>query len=167
MPNWCEGNIRFRGKPENIKRFLMNEIVCCRMKDHETVEEKPIIEDKGYCLIITHPENGSWFYIKGTRRNFFDGDSLEIWIDENGNADKEIIVCVDNFKAAWSFQYHDRWLETTKEYNIDVKLTGYDRGMHFSQIKTITRNGRVKDSVREYEDENDWMWNCPEPNNGG
>lgn len=26
MPNWAEGNIRFRGKPENIMEFLKNEI---------------------------------------------------------------------------------------------------------------------------------------------
>ena len=71
MPNWCEGNIRFRGKQENIKRFLMNEIVYCKMVDHETVEEKPTIKDDGYMMLISKPEQ-SWFYIKNTIRNLFD-----------------------------------------------------------------------------------------------
>jgi len=167
MPNWCDGNIRFRGKQENIKRFLMNEIVSCRMVDHETVEEKPVIEDKGYCVIIKKPADGSWFYIKGTHRNFFESDAIEVWFEDDENPDKEIIVCIDNYRVAWSFERHERWVELAKQYDFDVKQVGYDRGMQFSQIKTISRGGRVKDDVHEYEDFDDWMWNCPQPNNGG
>lgn len=166
MPNWCEGNIRFRGKKENIKQFLINEIVCCRSENHETVEEKPIINENGELLTITKPEAHSWFYIKGTRRNFLDDDMLEVWLEEE-DPDKEMIVCIDNFKAAWSFAYHDAWLELTKKYDIDVKLTGYERGMLFSQIKAIYRDGRIKEDVKEYESSEDWWWNCPQPNNGG
>ena len=74
MPNWCEGNIRFRGKVKDIKRFLMNEIVVCSYERNgdmcETVERKPDIDDKGYELLITKPDH-AWFYIKTTHRNFF------------------------------------------------------------------------------------------------
>ena len=81
MPNWCEGNIRFRGKQKDIKRFLMNEIVYCVCENQEIVQKKPTIEDKDCMLLITKPEN-SWFYINGTRRNFFETDIIEIWIEE-------------------------------------------------------------------------------------
>ena len=165
MPNWCEGNIRFRGKQENIKRFLMNEIVYCKMVDHETVEEKPTIKDDGYMMLISKPEH-SWFYIKNTIRNFLDDNVLEIWFDDD-DTDDEIIVCIDNFKAAWSFERCDAWKDIAEKYNIDVKLTGYEKGMLFSQIKTIFRDRTVKDEIKEYKDSEDWMWNCPQPNNGG
>jgi len=166
MPNWCKGNIRFRGKKKDIKRFLLNEIVCCRMENHETIEERPVIDNKDYCLIITMPEKHSWFYIKDTHRNFFDNDILEIWMEEE-DEEKEIIVCVDSFKVAWSFERCDIWKDIAKKYGFDVKMTGYEKGMHFSQIKIILRDGTMKDIIHEYENDDDWMWNCPQPNYGG
>ena len=165
MPNWCEGNIRFRGKQKDIKRFLMNEIVYCIYEKQETVQKKPTIEDKDYMLLITKPEHG-WFYINGTRRNFFETDTLEIWIEEE-DPDKEIIVCIDDYRVAWSFEKSEAWQEIVKKYNFDVKMTGYEKGMHFSQVKTIFRNGITKDEIHEYENDDDWMWNCPQPNYGG
>lgn len=165
MPNWCEGNIRFRGAMKNIKQFLKNEIVYCKLVNYETVEVKPTIEDKDYMMTITKPE-GSWFYIRNTHRNFLDDDVLEIWFDED-DEEKEIIICIDNFKAAWSFERDEAWKEFAMKYNFDVKMTGYEKGMYFLQIKTVFRDGRVKDDIHEYEGEADWMWNCPQPNNGG
>lgn len=45
MPNWCEGNVRFRGKQKDIKRFLMNEIIACKYDGEEfkNVEYKPTL----------------------------------------------------------------------------------------------------------------------------
>lgn len=168
MPNWCEGNVRFRGTKKNIKSFLLNEIVSCRYVDHETgvIEEKPVIDDRDYCIIITKPNDHSWFYIKGTRRNFFETDVIEVWMEEE-NDDKEIVVCVDDFRVAWSFEKSEKWREFVKQYDFDVKMTGYEKGMHFSQIKTILRDGTEKDEIHEYLNDADWMWNCPQPNNGG
>ena len=106
------------------------------------------------------------FYFKGTRRYFPEDDVLEIWIEED-EPDEEIIVCIDNIKAAWSFEHCEAWRDYAKEYQIDVKLTGYERGMIFSQIKSIMRNGDIKEEIKEYPTWTDWMWNCPLPNNGG
>ena len=167
MPNWCKGNIRFRGTQENIKRFLMNEIVCCKYT-HETgtVEEKPTIDDKDFILTIDKPEH-SWFYIKGTRRNFFETDHIEVWFDEE-DTEKETIICVDNYEVAWSFSENDAWKEIAKKYCLDVRMTGYERGMQFSQVRTYYRDGiSVTDEVKKYASSEDWMWNCPMPNFGG
>ena len=169
MPNWCEGNIRFRGKCKDIKRFLMNEIVVCSYERKgdmcETVERKPEIDDKGYELTITKPDH-AWFYIKTTHRNFFETDVLEIWLYDE-EEEKETVICVDNFRAAWSFDKCDAWKDFAKEYNMDVRMVGFERGMEFSQIKTIYRDGKVKDEIKEYTDWEDWMWNATLPNNGG
>ena len=77
------------------------------------------------------------------------------------------IVCVGDFRAAWSFDKCDAWKEFAKKYNMDVKMVGYERGMLFSQIKTIYRDGTIKDEIKEFENYNDWMWNATLPNNGG
>ena len=168
MPNWCEGNIRFRGTKEAIKRFLTTEIVSCRHENGEVIEERPIIDDHDdWCLIIRKAQDHSWLYIKNTRRNFLQDDTpLEIWMEED-DPTKEIIVCVDGFKAAWSFADHNAWVEFARKYNFDVKLTGYEKGMYFSQVKTVYRDGTVKETIHEYSDNDDWMWNCPQPNWGG
>ena len=169
MPNWCEGNIRFRGTYANIKKFLMNEIVACRFdgKTGENVEEKVNIEDTGYSLIISLPSERHWFYIKTTRRNFFDGDDpLEIWMDEEDEKNGKMVVCIDRFKAAWSFEKCDAWIAFAKKYDFDVKMWGYEKGMLFEQVKTILRDGTVKEEVKEYEPGR-WDWDCPMPNYGG
>lgn len=45
MPNWAEGNIRFRGNKENIMEFLKNEIECTATnKEFEVVTYRPVIE---------------------------------------------------------------------------------------------------------------------------
>ena len=168
MPNWCEGNIRFRGKQKDIKRFLMNEIVSCRYEGIElgTVTERPEIKDDGFLLTIRKTAEHGWIYINNTRRHFLP-DNIEVWLSEDDEEEAETIVCIDGFKAAWSFEYCDAWKDFAKQYNIDVKMTGYERGMMFSQIKTILRDGTVKEEIKEYETWEDWAWNCPQPNNGG
>lgn len=169
MPNWCAGNIRFRGKKKDIKRFLLNEIVCCSYGDHEVVTEKPIFDDQGDDLIISLPKEHGWFYISGTERNFIDGHKIEVCLNVYGeeDEDKEVIVCIYNFKVAWSFDRCSAWMEFAKKYCFDVKLTGYESGMLFSQTKTIFRDGKIKDELHEYEDEDDWRWNCPQPDGRG
>lgn len=166
MPNWCEGNIRFRGKQKDIKRFLKSEIVDCHYsKEVGNDEEEPVIEDKDYYLIIKTKGEGHWLYIRNTARNFLP-DYNEIYLDEESD-EKETIICIDGFKAAWSFERCDAWKEFAKQYSMDVRMTGYDCGMLFSQVKTIYRDGKIKDVVHEYENGDDWYWNCPMPNNGG
>lgn len=172
MPNWCEGNIRFRGTSKNIKRFFLNEIVCCSYEKEGTITEKPVFNDYGCELIITKPDAKPdkyyWFYINTTHRNFFEGDIIEVRQLDEDNPDKETVICVDGFKAAWSFEKGIKaWKDFARKYDFDVKLTGFECGMIFSQVKTITKDGSVKDTICEYEDWMDWMWNCPEPNKGG
>ena len=170
MPIWIEGNVRFRGKAKDIKRFLMNEIVACKYvregDEGKTVEYKPTIKDRGYELIITKEDEHSWFWFKDTQRYFPKDDVLEIWMQAD-SPDEEIVVCIDNIRAAWSFERCEPWLEFAKKYEIDVKLTGYERVMMFSQIKTILHDGTVKDETKEYDKWKNWMWDCPMPNNGG
>ena len=167
MPNWCEGNIRIKGKQKDIKRFLMSEIVCCKYeKDFTTVELMPKVKDDDYSMTFEKPCESSWFYFRNTARNFIESELFEVWCEAE-NPEEEIIVCIDNFKAAWSFERCKAWKDFTKQYNIDVKMFGYDQGMMFSQIKTILRDGTEKEEVKEYASWQEWMWNCPQPNNGG
>lgn len=164
MPNWCEGNIRFRGTKENIKKFIENEIVYVVLHGEETQEVKPTKEENKYELILYPPkgEMRDSFYFRNTHRNFIFSGTIEVcWPDEE--EDKEIVVIIDNFNSAWGF--NDKgWADHAKKYNIDIRMFGIEQGMQFSQIMTITRDGNVVNDVKHYDD---WNWECPFPDMGG
>lgn len=164
MPNWCEGNIRFRGTKENIKKFIENEIVYVVLRGEETQEVKPTKEENKYELILYPPkgEMRDSFYFRNTRRNFIFSGSIEIcWPD--AEPDEEIVVCIDDFNSAWSLK-EEGWVNHAKKYGIDIRMFGFERGMEFSQEMTITRHGNVETKTNKYQD---WNWECPFPNMGG
>ena len=162
MANWCEGNVRFRGTKENIKNFLDNEIVYMTGGFDDLKEEKPEQVGNEYEYILILPYARSSFYIRNTKRNFFFTDRLEFcWPDCEDN--EEIIVCIDKFNAAWEFS-ESGWLEHAKNYGIDIRLFGCERGMEFSQVMTITRDGTVSNNKVKY---TNYQWECPFPNLGG
>jgi len=145
MPNWIEGTLKLRGKREDIKRFLDNEIdndfgqVCC---------------DDGDGYLDYTFKHEPW--IKGTDRAFITSDYL--YMD-----DEECSVCLD-IKQAWSF-HKDDWKDKSAKYNVDIKLFGIECGMEFCQEIIVLRNNpKIVANVITYED---WEWDCPFPNMGG
>ena len=86
MPNWAEGNIRLRGKRENILSFISNELVAIYEEQTYSEEEedengnpallsscreyRPVtLEDNcgGEELIIRRdPDTNPWYYFKGS-----------------------------------------------------------------------------------------------------
>ena len=162
MANWCTGNVRFRGTEENIKKFLDNEIVYVTGGFDDLKEEKPKKTENEYLYVLTLPYDRFSFYIKNTRRNFFFKNQIEIyWPDCEPN--EEIVVCIDDFNAAWDFS-ETGWLGHAENYGIDIRMFGYERGMEFSQIMTITRDGKVNNNKIKYAN---YQWDCPFPNLGG
>lgn len=164
MANWCEGNIRFRGTKENIKKFIENEIVYVILHEEEPQEVKPTKEENEYELILYPPEGEmrDSFYFRNTHRNFIFSGSIEIlWPDAEPN--EEIVVCIDDFNAAWDFS-ETGWLGHAENYGIDIRMFGYERGMEFSRVMTITRDGNVDNNKIKY---TNYQWDCPFPNLGG
>ena len=168
MPNWAEGNIRFRGKPEKIMEFLKNEIECTATnKEFEVVTNRPVIEWTEFDEInFSEPEeakkeNNFWksLYIKGTRRNFIDGIS-GVYLPRDTN---EWILCLDNFKAAWGV-ITEPYAEKSKKYGIDIAIVVYEQGMEFRQRIEIINGEIVKCEETKYKD---WNWEADFPNMGG
>ncbi len=161
MPNWIEGTMKLRGKREDIKRFLDNELGTSSYYG-----EKRAIEEQVECN-----SDDSYFeytfkdepYIKGTRRAFVTDDYLYMEEDEGTVSIK--------IKQAWSFDVTPDskelvlWKDNAHKYNIDIKLYGVECGAQFCQEVIALRNcDRVINNVIEYED---WDWDCPFPNMGG
>ena len=169
MPNWCEGNIRLRGKRNAILEFLKNEL---EYTGYERLIEKPIIgtleiKDEYGEVTVRMPEDKrnllfASIYIKGTRRNFIDDKDVVVYMD-NEDSDSEHTVCIDRIRAAWGF-FAKPYLEKAKKYGIDIRIVAFERGMQFSQEIEIVDGEIVEDREIKYDD---WTWECPMPNMGG
>lgn len=166
MPNWCKGNIRLRGKRESIINFLRNELLYTGYPHGlmGATETGPLnIDDDGCETVVSIPKEKQGFafsclYIKDTRRNFIDQKSFEVYGDE-----KEIVVCIDCFKAAW---YIEAWpyLEKARKYGIDIRIVGFECGTQFMQNIEVVNGELAKNEEIKFED---WEWQCLMPNMGG
>lgn len=161
MPNWIEGTMKLRGKREDIKRFLDNEIEASSwFGEQNALEEQVKCDSDGSYFEYTFKNEP---HIKGTRRAFITDDYLYMDKDEG-------TVSV-NIKQAWSFSVTeddrelDLWKDNAHKYNIDIKLFGIESGIEFCQevIALKDSDGVIK-NVIQYED---WMWDCPFPEMGG
>ena len=87
MPNWCEGNIRLRGKRNAILEFLKNEILYTGYEKFVDgpVTGTPEINDQYGEITVKFPEEKknlafAAFYIEDTRRNFINGNRFDVYM---------------------------------------------------------------------------------------
>lgn len=168
MPNWVEGNIRIRGKIEDIKRFLIERIAWVDSGNEK--EYLPVIVD--ICAdefemhspdearnrtigTIKYDLDMAW--VRDTRRNFIQGTDYYCCGD-NGRA-----VMIMDFRAAWTIDATP-YIQFSKDYDLDFRLYGFECGMQFGQDIIIENGELVKDETLTY---NDWEWECPHPHWGG
>lgn len=80
----------------------------------------------------------------------------------------DIQVALVPVRQAWSFTPYDgaekRWIDLAKEYNLDIRLQGFERGMEFFQDVEIVGGEMVRNDVKKYDD---WDWECQMPRMGG
>lgn len=171
MPNWCEGNIRFRGDIDDIVRFFKEGIIAYKYSDEmknvkcdtEVKVVKSDYDDYIEEIHITTDDSRSWFHIDNTHRNFIgDDNTIDIW-DVYKNNDGSYIVILDEFKAAWSIEL-EPYVEISKKYNIDIHIFGWEKGMEFDQEIEIVKGVPVKNDVH---DGKNWAWETAMPYFGG
>lgn len=162
MPNWCEGMLKIRGKHENVFKLLVENLqvwktivirepgIDVRME----LDTEAIKIDMEFNEIELDKEA----YIKGTHRNFVTSDYVNVWKRKDGSA----CIAVE-FKAAWDVK-PEPYIELGKNYNVDIKIEAFERGMEFSRYILI-KNGKLEENKKsEYED---YVWDCVMPNLGG
>ena len=186
MPNWAEGNIRLRGKKENIINFIQNELVGVEEKittcwDEDTLENgKPtcghierilhsvILESNcgGESLIIKRADNtGDCFYFRNSNRQFLfkEDKEFEIYFSEGKNLNKDTIIFIDDFNGGWDVD-ESYFKEKAIQYKIDIRIFVWELGMCWSAVDIFYRNGVCECDTKTY---SDWMWDSPMPHYGG
>lgn len=156
MPNWCEGTLKVRGKIKDLKNFVLNGLLPVdpmgRMKEPLSLDGES--ETSFYIFGITDT-----LYIKGARRAFCEPAHIDVCVDE---PDDKVIITLP-FKQAWAI-LSDNLLEVCKEFNVDIKIQGFEQGKKFSQIVEIVDGEIIQDEEIKYDD---WEWDCPCPDMGG
>ena len=164
MPNWCKGNLKIRGKKENIIKFL-EEGTSLLDGFWEPKEIKPKIEindcDEIEIKNLDETKGINYLYIKGTRKNFINPVENEIYVHDED--EEEQIICLENFKAAWGIDAAALRMISNR-YNIDIKIYAFEAGMEFNQDIEIIKGEIIKDEEITFKD---YVWECIEPNIGG
>lgn len=158
MPNWCEGNIRLRGKRGDIEAFLREELTY-GISDNPVNVKHEFDDCFMFYGMSDDPDKKSWceLYVKDTRRNFIDAPfEIELY-------DEDMCVRIDGFRAAWDID-PEPYIEKSKKYHLDIKLVGVEMGQQFERVIEII-DGEVKRF--ECHDYKDWDWEAMFPNMGG
>ena len=162
MPNWCEGILKIRGKQEDVFNLLAENLQVWKtiiIKEPKFDMREEIDKE---AIVINKEEESIWVkktaHIKGTHRNFVEPNDINVWKGKDGN------TCIAiEFKGAWSIE-SEPYVKLAKEYNVDIKIEAFERGMEFSKYILI-ENGELKeDKEIEYDD---YVWDCVMPNLGG
>lgn len=168
MPNWCEGTLKVRGKIENIKRWVKENLKCYEHKyittnsgkvEYQSIEiENAIIDefpdiDEEYCLNITHLA-----YIKSSRRHFIQPN--EYWCISDDN---DIAILELNFQSAWQID-EEPFISMSKAYNVDFRFFGFEKGNQFNQEVLINNGKLIKNVDIEFDN---YKWECPFATLGG
>lgn len=158
MPNWIEGTLRVRGTRENIMRFLTEGLAYYDMTDFPCERELPQEE---FLRVFDEDEINvlkNNVHIKNTRRAFIEKQDIYIYEYENGICLAPILA-----RQAWAF-VADNFKDLSKEFNVDFRFYGVEKGMEFCQDVEIINGEITKDNEIEFDC---WHWDCPMPLMGG
>lgn len=151
MPNWCVGTLRVRGKSENLKNFVLKGLKPVDFLGNEC--SKIELDEFGYAT------SDGMCWIEGTRRGFV--NDLDVSFEDY--EDDSIHTIALDVKFAWGISADDL-LKICKNYNVDMKIHGFEKGMQFNQIVEIIDGKILKDEELHFED---YRWECICPNMGG
>lgn len=161
MPNWCAGELKVRGKKQDIENFIENNIIhyldwTC--EESETFK-KNIDEDDYIVYILENYESHNQFsYLKDSRRHFISNN--EIIVQEMKNNES---ISIMNFRAAHDIDT-DYLVKVSEEYNLDLKIYAFECGMEFNRDIEVHKGQVIKDETIEFKD---YQWECVCPNIGG
>lgn len=160
MPNWAEGYIKIRGKKENIKSFIENNIINF-LDFHATQEQYFEIEweDEDYIRYgLESAEEHEMSWLKDSRRHFIVGNEIHIYNSENDE-----YISAMKVKAAWSVDI-DYISEVSEIYDIDIKIYSFEKGMEFNQNIEVHKGEIIKNKKIKFKD---YKWECICPTLGG
>lgn len=157
MPNWCVGTLKIRGKFDDIVRFFK--------EGCEIVRPGYVYIDLDTCGLYIKGVNNtnSVLYLKGSQRHFIDLRYDSIYCESEVTDKNGLCYTSCMLRAAWGIDA-ETLLDACKQYCLDMKILGFERGMEFNQNIEIVNGELVRDEEIKYDD---YFWECPCPDLGG
>ena len=169
MANMCVGKLKIRGTKGNLSNFFQNALQAVSIGGNpiECNIEAGDLDYAGEYYISLKPQSDDFchFHLKGTHRGFvslqnyeFDGVSTITLYDDR----EEPIVVVD-YEQAWDINTYEL-VTIAREYNVDLRIYGFEGGMAFNRDIIIVDGDIVRDEVIKFDD---YTWECINPYLGG
>ena len=151
MPNWCEGNIKIRGKKKDVIEFLENEILKMYMINlfEERKAENIKMEHNGFSYVYELEGDKNYLYLKDSARCFVEQNIIEIYIYSDSNKAPTYLTL--NIKQAWGID-EKLFEKLSKKYNLDFNIYASEKGMEFEQYITIIDGKITRNETKKYDD---------------
>lgn len=164
MPNWVEGNLKIRGRIEDIKKFIEHEMVWGQTSN---LEKAKVYINEHYGEMTVHRPNGEipdYLWING-QRNYVQpsSDGFGVYWNPKNKHPDTVVMVFEGYHAAWDVDV-EPYIGFSNEYNIDFRIIGFEKGMQFGVDISIEHGNPVKVEDLTYEN---WDWDCPFPYLGG
>lgn len=151
MPNWCEGNIKIRGKKKDVIEFLENDILKMYMTNlfEEPKAENIKMEHNGFSYVYELEGDKNYLYLKDSARCFIEQNIIEIYIYSDSNKAPTYLTL--NIKQAWGID-EKLFEKLSKKYNLDFNIYASEKGMEFEQYITIIDGKITRNETKKYDD---------------
>lgn len=161
MPNWCEGKLKIRGKRKELINFINNSLVKVTCEENKKkIPLKLEFDEYGDMLPVANETKDYYLYFKDSRR-LFPNEPLNFCLPHDEKKEKIIFF---EIKQAWQFDI-DYLQKLSKNNNVDLRVVGYECGGQFTHEIEIIKGNIVKNIVKEYGEE--WDWVIDDPSLGG
>lgn len=160
MPNWCSGELKVRGKYNDVKEFLLKEMCVLEGSIFNRVCKEPTI-DETYGICIKVGSQGMWF--RHAYRSYFEED-IDVDIDEADRVNNEIVTLnLGLLQSAWGTDTQ-ALTNLSAQYNLDFKIYAYEKGMEFNIDFEVHKGKVIKNDEIKFDD---YKWECTNPSIGG
>lgn len=159
------GNIRIRGKRENIIHFLQHELVPVYELKDDLVEERPIHMEEncgGWSFILRRdPDTSEKVYLKGSDRYFIymEETDIELEISEQKITKDDQIVIIEAYEGPWNPNL-EFFQQKAIQNKVDIRIFLWGKKNTWASVTTFYRNGAMEEESRQYAD---WLWDNPIP----
>ena len=156
MPNWAEGQLKVRGKQEDIMNFIKEGLELSLIVPDKEREVKPKFyhnDTYGYSGVDSHMLDSEYWFV-GSQRMFVILDEMNTEFDDRDNGKK--IVKSFMCKQAWGID--TQFLgEMSVKYNVDFKIYAFERGEQYNQDIEIVNGEIVKNKLIRFKN---YDWEC-------
>lgn len=154
MPNWCEGNIKIRGKKKDVIAFLENEILRMQRAglfgDVKCENIKMKYDGINYVYELEEKDEfHQWLYLKNGNRCLIKQNRIEIYLYSDSNKAPTYLTL--KIKQAWAID-EEMFEKLSKKYNLDFNIFASESGMEFEQYITIIDGEITRNETKEYDD---------------